>query len=114
MEDYLDDNGWVAGERNNIIVKEAMTKAQVDAGRRYNGEKNVCIAFNLPPKFNKPDTSYGNFIGNKVGQESLQTIEGDLRVLWETLAPGSTVVRTSPTTTTIKEQGVRGVKGEQW
>ena len=30
----------------------------------------------------------------------------DLRRLWETLDPSSTVVRTSPTTTVIKEPGV--------
>ena len=34
MEDYLDDNGWVSGEGSNILIEEAMTKAQVDAGRR--------------------------------------------------------------------------------
>ena len=34
----------------------------------------------------------------------------DLRGLWDTLAPGSTVVRTSPTTTVIKEPGVPEVK----
>ena len=34
----------------------------------------------------------------------------DLRGLWETLAPGSTVVRTSDTTTVIKEPGVPEVR----
>ena len=34
----------------------------------------------------------------------------DLRGLWDTLAPGSTVVRTSPTTSVIKEPDVREVK----
>ena len=34
----------------------------------------------------------------------------DLRGLWETLAPSSTVVRTSPTTTIIKEPGVPEVR----
>ena len=34
----------------------------------------------------------------------------DLRCLWETLAPGSTVVRTSDTTTVIKEPGVPEVR----
>ena len=38
VEDYLDDNGWVSGDRSDILIEEAMQKAQVDAGRRYNGE----------------------------------------------------------------------------
>ena len=28
MEDYLDDNGWVPGDRSDILVDEAMQKAQ--------------------------------------------------------------------------------------
>ena len=40
VEDYLDDNGWVSGDRSDILIEEAMQKAQVDAGRRYNGEHN--------------------------------------------------------------------------
>ena len=38
VEDYLDDNGWVNGDRSDILIEEAMQKAQVDSGRRYNGE----------------------------------------------------------------------------
>ena len=33
VEDYLDDNGWVTGDRSDILIEEAMQKAQVDAGR---------------------------------------------------------------------------------
>ena len=40
VEDYLDDNGWVSGDRSDILIEEAMQKAQVNAGRRYNGEQN--------------------------------------------------------------------------
>ena len=39
VEDLL-GNGWLTGDRSNILVEEAMQKAQVDAGRRYNGDKN--------------------------------------------------------------------------
>ena len=39
VEDFLDDNGWVTGDRSDILIEEAMQKTQVDAGRRYNGEK---------------------------------------------------------------------------
>ena len=31
MEDYLDDNGWVTGERIDILVEEAMSKARMRA-----------------------------------------------------------------------------------
>ena len=44
VEDYLDDNGWVTGDRSDIFIEEAMTKTQVDAGRRYNGENNKSIS----------------------------------------------------------------------
>ena len=39
VEDYLDNKGWVTGERSDILIEKAMTKAQVDAGRRYNGTR---------------------------------------------------------------------------
>ena len=38
VEDYLDDEGWVTGDRNDILIEEVMTKTQVNAGRRYNGD----------------------------------------------------------------------------
>ena len=40
VEDYLDDNGWLSDDRSDLLIEEAMKKAQVDAGRRYNGEHN--------------------------------------------------------------------------
>ena len=43
VEDYLDENGWVTGDRSDILIEEAMQKAQVDAGRRYNGDHNKSI-----------------------------------------------------------------------
>ena len=57
VEDYLDDNGWVTGERRDILIEEAMTKAQLDAGRRYNGEKNKAVSsFILHPNLSNPIT----------------------------------------------------------
>ena len=38
VEDYPDDNGWVTGEQSDILVKGTMSKAQVDAATRYNGD----------------------------------------------------------------------------
>ena len=37
VEDYLDDNGWLTGGCSDILIEEAMQKAQVDAGRRNKG-----------------------------------------------------------------------------
>ena len=42
--DYLDDNGWVIGDRSDILIEEAMQKTQKDAGQRYNGDKNKSIS----------------------------------------------------------------------
>ena len=43
VEDYLDENGWVTGDRSDILIEEAMQKAQVDVGRCYNGDHNKSI-----------------------------------------------------------------------
>ena len=34
VDDYLDENGWLASDRSDILIEEAMQKAHVDAGRR--------------------------------------------------------------------------------
>ena len=55
VEDYLDDNGWVSGDRSDLLIEEAMQKAQVDAGRRYKGECNKSVSrFITHPKLNNP------------------------------------------------------------
>ena len=41
VEDYLDENGWVTGDRSDTLLEEVMQKAQVDAGRNYNGDTNT-------------------------------------------------------------------------
>ena len=111
MEDYLDDNGWVTGDRSDILIEEAMQKAEVDAGRRYNGDKNKTVSrFTMHPKLNNPiprsEKSLDIMLARKVSKRSKR----DLRGLRETLVPGSTIVRTSPTTTVIKETGVPEVR----
>ena len=42
----------------------------------------------------------------KLARKVSKRSKRDLRGLWETLAPGSTLVKTSDTTTVIKEPGV--------
>ena len=100
VEDYLDDNGWVSGDLSNILIEEAMQKAQVD------GERNKSVSrFIKHPKLNNPiprsEKSSDLKLASKVSKRSKRVLRG----LWETLAPGSTVERTSDTTTIIKELG---------
>ena len=55
VEDYLDAKGWVMGDRSDILIDEAMQRAQVDAGRRHNGDHNKSVSrFILHPKLNNP------------------------------------------------------------
>ena len=49
VEDYLDDNGRVTGERSDILVEEAMTKAQVIPEDRSPGRttKRYPVSFSI-------------------------------------------------------------------
>ena len=110
VEDYLDKNGWVTGDCSDILIDEAMQKAQVDAGLRYNGDHNKSISrFIVHPKLKNPIPRTEQSLDLKLAREVTKRSKRDLRGLWETLAPGSTVVRTSDTTTVIKEPGVPDV-----
>ena len=107
VEDYLDENGWVTGDCSDILIEEAMHKAQVDAGRRYNGDHNKSISrFIVHPKLNNPIPRTEQSPDLNLTRKVTKRSKRDLRGLWETLAPGSTVVRTTDTTTVIKEPGV--------
>ena len=107
VEDYLDENGWVTGDRSDILIEEAMQKEQVDAGRRYNGDHNKSISrFIVHPKLNNPIPRTEKSLDLKLARKVTKRSKRDLRGLWETLAPGSTVLRTSDTTKVIKEPGV--------
>ena len=111
VEDYLDDNGWVSGDRSDLLIETATQKAQVDAGRRYNGEHNKSGSrFIIHPKLNNPIPRSQKSLELKLARRVTKRSKRDLRGLWETLAPGGTVVRTSETTTVIKEPGVPEVR----
>ena len=87
-----------------------MQKAQVDAGRRYNGDHNKSVSrFILHPKLNNPIPRTEQSLDLKLARKVTKRSKRDLRGLWETLAPGITVARTSDTTTVIKEPGVAEV-----
>ena len=88
-----------------------MTKVQVDLDRHYNRDKNTSVSrFILHPKLTNPiprtERSLEIKLARKISNRSIR----DLRGLWETLATGSTVVRTYPTTTAINEPDVPEVK----
>ena len=107
VEDYVDKNGWMTGDRSEILIEEAMQKAQVNAGRRYNGNRNKSVSrFIMHPKPNNPIPRSEKSLEIKLARKVSKRSKKDLRGLWKTLAPGSTVVRTSDTTTVIKEPGV--------
>ena len=111
VEDYLDENRCMTGDRSDLLTDEAMQKAQVDAGRRYNGEKNKSVSrFILHPELNNPIPLSEKSLEIKLAGKVSKRSNRDHRGLWETLAPGSTVVRTSPTTNVIKEPGVPEVR----
>ena len=101
----------MSGDRSNILIEEAMQKAQVDAGRRCNGEHNKSVSrFIIHPKFNNPMPRSENELDLKLAQKVTKRSKRDLIGLWETLAPGSTLERTLDTTTVIKEPGVPEVR----
>ena len=107
VEDYLDENGWVTGDRSDILIEEKMQKAQVDAGRRYHGDHNKSISrFIVHPKLNNPIPPTEQYLDLKLARKLTKRSKRNFCGLWETLAPGSTVVRTSDTTSVIKETGV--------
>ena len=84
-----------------------MQMAQVDAGRRYNGDTNKPVSrFIMHPKLNNPIPRSEKSLEIKLERRVSKRSKRELSGLWETLAPGSTVVRTSDTTTVIKEPGV--------
>ena len=88
-----------------------MQKAQVDTGRRYNREHNKLVSrFIIHPKLNNPIQRSEKSLDIKLARKVSKRSKRDPRGLWETLAPGSTVVRTSPTTTVLKEPGVPEVR----
>ena len=79
----------------------------MDAERRYNGDTNKSVSrFIMHPKLNNPIPLSKKSLEIKLVHKVSKWFKRDLRGQWETLAPGSTVVRTSDTTTVIREPGV--------
>ena len=80
VEDHLDENGWVTGDRSDILIEEAMQKAQVDAGRRYNGDRNKSISrFIVHPKLNNPIPRTEKSLDLKLARKVTKRSKRDLR-----------------------------------
>ena len=80
VEDYHDENGWVNGDRSDISIEEAMQKAQVDAGRRYNGEHNKSVSrFIMHPKHNNPIPRSEKFLETNLARKVSKRSKRDLR-----------------------------------
>ena len=96
VEDYLDDNGWVTADRSDILTGDR--------------SDNLISRFIVHLKLNNtiPRTEWS--LELKLFRKVSERLRKDLRGIWETLAPGSTVVRTSPTITVVKEPGVPEVR----
>ena len=106
-EDYLDDNRWLNGERSDILIEEAMNRTAIDAGRRYNSDKNKTVCrFILHPKLTNPNPQSENSLKLMLARDVTNQSKRNLRGFCDTLAPESTVKRTSPTTIVFREPRV--------
>ena len=82
VEDYLDENGWETGDRSDILIDEVMQRAQVDAGRRYNGDHNKSVSrFILHPKLNNPIPRTEQSLDLKLARKVTKRSKRDLRGL---------------------------------
>ena len=104
VEDYLDRIGWVLGDRSDLLIQEAMSRVQVDAGRRYYSDKNSDSRFILRPKLTNLIHLSVTSLELKPARKVTKQSRKDFRGPWDTLAPGSTVLGDSPTTTVIQNQ----------
>ena len=94
-----------------MLLEEAMNKAKLDAGRRYNSDTNKSVShFILHPKLTIPISRSETFLKLKMARKVTKRSTRDIRGVGETLAPGSTVVRTSHSTAVIEEPGIPEVK----
>ena len=101
----------MTGEISDMLLEEAMNKVKLDVGRRYNSDTNKSVAhFILHPKLTIPISMSETFVKLKLARKVTERSERNIKGVWDTLAPGSTVVCTSPSTAVIEEPGVPEVK----
>ena len=110
-EEILPDEKWITGYRSDIEVEAGMTRATQGAHNREreskDGESRLLQTRNcrlLPLKERAVEVKLARKIHGK--RRSEKNLEG----LYEVLAPGSNILKVSPTTCTIKEPGKPIVK----
>ena len=94
-EDNLPDDKWINGYRSDIEVELGMTRATTEAGQ---GAGQYRWGTKIPQDQGDPPQPHGK-------RRSKKNLEG----LYEVLAPGSHILKVSPTTSTIKEPGKQEV-----
>ena len=105
-EEILSDDEWVNGYRSDIEVEIGMTRANTEAKSREktstDGESRFLKTKAIRPIPLKERAVELNLARKVHGRKrSKKNLEG----LYEVLAPGSQILKVSPTTSTIKEPG---------
>ena len=105
-EEILPDDKWVNGYRSDIEVEIGMTRASTEARNRErastDGESRFLktkVIRPIPLKERAVELNLARKVHGK--RRSKKNLEG----LYEVLAPGSHILKVSPTTSTIKEPG---------
>ena len=105
-EEILPDDKWIGGYRSDIEVDKGMTRATMEASARErestDGESRFLKTKAIRPiplKERSVELNLARKIHGK--RRSKKKLEG----LYEVLAPGSHILKVSPTTSTIKEPG---------
>ena len=112
VDNYLDDAGWTNPERSDLDIKKSMNRAQQDAGLRYRDLDNKELRFIILPKLTNPIPRTEKSLNVKLARKlpNKKRAERQLAGLYEVLKPGSSVTKSSPTTTIINEPGRSPVK----
>ena len=105
-EEILPDDKWVNGYRSDIEVEIGMTRASTEARNRERASTDGGSRFlktkairPIPLKERAVELNLARKVHGK--RRSKKNLEG----LYEVLAPGSHILKVSPTTSTIKEPG---------
>ena len=105
-EEILPDDKWISGYRSDIEVEKGMTRATTEASARERASTDGESRFlktkairPIPLKERSVELNLARKIHGK--RRSKKKLEG----LYEVLAPGSHILKVSPTTSTIKEPG---------
>ena len=105
-EEILPDDKWISGYRSDIEVEKGMTRATTEASARKRASTDGESRFlktkairPIPLKERSVELNLARKINGK--RRSKKKLEG----LYEVLAPGSHILKVSPTTSTIREPG---------